>query len=409
MARRRRGQFPIPKKEKGQWKFRYYTDQAQPDGSIRRVRKTKCLGKFEAMTSREARKQAQRFVEAINDVEPAIEHGDKTMNELIAKWRVAVKPTLKFSTQHNYEWAYARCARAFGGVPVAEIEKLEIQVFLTAASRDLSPESVHDLRVRLRGLLFLAEEWGWLKPGGNPAQGRFRLPYRQPVRPRKIPTPDQFRKLVGGLKQPYKALVALAGLSGLRRGELAALRWNDLCGESIRVDEAVYRGRLGSPKTRRSNRVVNIPPKATELLEEWRKECCFTQPEDFMFGIRTNTPIDLNGVLERVVKPSAEKLGLPRFSWHDFRHAYTTWGRQAGVEAEVMRDQVGHTSVTMTQDIYSHLDDRSGAAERIGAFVWPESGSETGLNGTPKRNPQEDLADVESAKLLKLNGRAAEI
>jgi hypothetical protein len=44
MARRRRGQFPQPKKENGQWKIRYYTDQAQADGDIRRVRKTKCLG-----------------------------------------------------------------------------------------------------------------------------------------------------------------------------------------------------------------------------------------------------------------------------------------------------------------------------------------------------------------------------
>ena len=77
------------------------------------------------------------------------------------------------------------------------------------------------------------------------------------------------------------------------------------------------------------------------------------------------------------MKPTAERLGLPRFSWHDFRHAYTTWGRKAGVEAEVMRDQVGHTFVLMTQDVYSHLDDDQGeAAERIGDFVWPESGSE---------------------------------
>ena len=70
MARRRRGQFPIPKKENGQWKIRYYTDQAQPDGSVRRVRKTKCLGKVEQMTLREAKKEAQRFLEAINHVEP---------------------------------------------------------------------------------------------------------------------------------------------------------------------------------------------------------------------------------------------------------------------------------------------------------------------------------------------------
>ena len=51
-----------------------------------------------------------------------------------------------------------------------------------------------------------------------------------------------------------------------------------------------------------------------EFLEEWRGECSFTALEDFVFSMRTNSPIDLNRELERVVKPVAEKLGLPRWS-----------------------------------------------------------------------------------------------
>jgi integrase len=142
----------------------------------------------------------------------------------------------------------------------------------------------------------------------------------------------------------------------------------------VRVDEGVYRGIVGTPKTPRSRRVVKIPAKAVELIEAWRQECKFTQPEDFMFSIRTNSPIDLNRALERLIKPLAVTQGLPRFSWHDFRHAYTTWGRKAGVAAEVMRDLVGHTSVTMTQDVYSHMNDDDGeAVAMIGRYVWPES------------------------------------
>lgn len=83
MARRRRGQFPTPQKEKNSWKIRYWTDQAQPDGSIARVRKTKCLGRVEEMTYREARKAAQQFLDPINDVKTGIEHREKTVNDLI--------------------------------------------------------------------------------------------------------------------------------------------------------------------------------------------------------------------------------------------------------------------------------------------------------------------------------------
>jgi integrase len=121
---------------------------------------------------------------------------------------------------------------------------------------------------------------------------------------------------------------------------------------------------------------VVVPEKAIEILDDWRSKCRFSKPEDFAFSIRTNSPPDLNRALERLIKARSEQLGLPRFSWHDFRHAYTTWGRQAGVHAEIMRDQVGHASVLMTQDIYSHLDDRDGAAEKIGDFVWPEEPDE---------------------------------
>ena len=90
MARRRRGQFPEPRKERGLWKIRYRTDQAQPDGTIRRVQRTKCLGPLEGMTLTQARKAAREFLQPINDVAPGIEHADKTMNQLILSWRVSV-------------------------------------------------------------------------------------------------------------------------------------------------------------------------------------------------------------------------------------------------------------------------------------------------------------------------------
>ncbi len=377
MARRRRWQSPTPRKERGQWKIRYYTDLAQPDGTVQRVKKTKCLGRVEEMTFTEAKKESARFLQPINDVEPGIEYQEKTLNDLVQLWERDVKPNLKRSTQANYEWAYRRAQKAFGEVPVAELEKQDIQAFLTAAfAEGLSPTSVRDLRARLRGLFSLAADWGWIAPAANPAAGRFRLPAKAPVKQRRIPTPSEFRMLVEALPQPYKAIVALAGLSGLRRGELAALRWNDIGADTVRVDEAVYRGTLGSPKTPKSSRTIKIPAKATELLNEWRSRCKFTEPEDFVFSIRTNSPIDLNRVLERLIKPTAEKLGLPRFSWHDFRHAYTTWGRKAGVEPEIMRDLVGHTSVTMTQDVYTHLDEDGDAVASIGRYVWPESDAE---------------------------------
>ncbi len=102
MARRRRGQFPEPKQENGQWKIRYWIDQVQDDGLRRRARRTKCLGLADQLTETQARKEASRFLQPINDVEEGIEYSGKTMEQLIAKWRDAVKPAMKLSTQLSY-------------------------------------------------------------------------------------------------------------------------------------------------------------------------------------------------------------------------------------------------------------------------------------------------------------------
>ncbi len=139
-ARRRRGQFPIPRKERGQWKIRYYTDVAQPDGTVRRVKKTKCLGRVAEMTLREAKKETARFLQPINDVEPGIEYAEKTLNDLVQLWERDVKPNLKRSTQESYEWGFKRIVPWFGPMPVSEIEKADVQSFLTASAKELAPE-----------------------------------------------------------------------------------------------------------------------------------------------------------------------------------------------------------------------------------------------------------------------------
>jgi hypothetical protein len=118
---------------------------------MERKKRTKCLGRVGAMTLTEARKEAQRFLQPINDVEVGVEHTEKTMNDLIAQWRTSVKPNHKRSTQESYEWGFKRVQRRFGRFAVSDIEKAEVQAFLTAASRQLAPESVRDLRARLRG------------------------------------------------------------------------------------------------------------------------------------------------------------------------------------------------------------------------------------------------------------------
>ena len=100
-------------------------------------------------------------------------------------------------------------------------------------------------------------------------------------------------------------------------------------------------------------------------LKEWRRQARFTESDDFVFVIRTNTPIDLHNAAPRHLKPGCRQLGIPEVSWHGLRHTYTTWGRKAGLNAEAMRDLPGHESVKTTLDIYSPANDQGAAAMAI--------------------------------------------
>ena len=366
-CRRRRGQNPKPYKERDRWKFKYRTDEVQPDGSIRRVQKTKVLGRTDEMSFSEACREARQFVDPIDKLQPGIEHSKRTMADLIQRWRRAIAPNLKRSTCDSYEWGFKRIEPTFGAFKVSEIERPDVQRFLTDAGRSLAPESIHDLRARIRGLLSVAVDWGWI--GANPAAGRLRLPKRRPKRVKSILAPDHFQSLVFVLPRPYSTVFVLAVLGGLRKGEMEALRWLDFSAGKVVVDEAVYRGTLDTPKTDNSNREVRVGPVVQQALAEWREVAPFTAPEDFVFSIKTNSPIDLKNAIERHIKPACRRLGIPEVSWHDLRHTYTTWGRRAGVRAEAMRDQLGHASVTTTLDIYSHVDDSDRVAEAIERYA----------------------------------------
>ena len=370
-ARKRRGQFPKPTKERNQWKVRYRIYITQPDGTVKPVPKTKCLGSVEVVTYAEARMAVAKLLTPVNKAQPGIEYRGKTLDSLIAKWRKAVKPTFRLSTQAQYEWAIRNyIVPAFGPAPLDVIDKSDVQEFVTAAATKLSGESVRDLLARFRGILSIGHDWGWIDV--NPASGRLRMPPRIPVRRKVILTPGQFHILIAGLGKPYDVIVMLAVLSGLRKGELEALRWLDIESRAVIVDEAVHRNRLGIPKTPKSTRTVAIGPMVEQALAAWRKQARFTEDDDFMFAIKTNTPIDLKNAVDRHVKPACKRLGLPAVSWHDFRRTYTTWGRMAGVKAETMRDQLGHTSVVMTLDVYSKVEDRSREAALIEEYAFPK-------------------------------------
>jgi integrase len=153
----------------------------------------------------------------------------------------------------------------------------------------LSWETVHHFKCGLSKILSAAEEWGYITE--NVAQ-KTKLPRRQHRDERAVLTPAQVRNLAAALNEPACSITLLLVLTGLRVGELLALRWGsiDLNACLLRVCETVYDGHFDQPKTRRSARTIPIGTETAETLAALRPTD--VDPKAIVLAKRDGLPLD---------------------------------------------------------------------------------------------------------------------
>ena len=170
-------------------------------------------------------------------------------------WAKQVLPVFKPSTSESHRIAlHKHLLPYFGEKRLCDIGTADIQMFVTMkAETGLSWNTVKNLRNLVSRILRTAVEWSLLT--SNPAHG-VRLPTKQLPRPPKVITVDQFRALQRELPEPVRTMTLVCAFTGLRAGELFALRWRhvNLDRGVLQVRESVHRGKFGPPKTRNSVR-----------------------------------------------------------------------------------------------------------------------------------------------------------
>jgi integrase len=238
----------------------------------------------------------------------------------------------------------------FSKIRLPEIGSADVQMFLAEKSKKYAPKTVLSLRNLLSKIFSTAQKWGYLQ--ANPAQGT-QVPALTVTRERLTLKPEQVRALLDKLEDPYKTMVLLAVLSGLRRGEILGLRWKcvDLVENSIRVAESNYEARVSAPKTQASRRIVFVDRAVLDSLLALRP--AQFQPDDYVFHTERGTSLDSHNVLSRVLHPACKLAGIPRVSWHNFRYTYSTWANPTGESIKALMSQLGHTNSRMTLDVYT--------------------------------------------------------
>jgi integrase len=169
-------------------------------------------------------------------------------------------------------------------------------------------------------------------------------------------------------------MVGLAILSGLRRGELFALRWKDIDEQTrlLTVREAVYDGIFATPKTEAGTRQIPLSDSALTLIAEWKAHIESAEEETLVFSTRMGTPISPNNVLRRFIFPACKRLGLPRATWLTFRRTYSSWSHDRGVPGKVVAQLMGHANVDTTLNVYTQVLDGSlrEAVDKVGGELF---------------------------------------
>ena len=188
---------------------------------------------------------------------------------------------------------------------------------------------------------------------------------------------------------PYYPCIFTAVYTGLRRSELLGLRWCDIDLDlaTLSVVQTLHQLKngtyvFGKPKTRGSRRMIALSPSLALLLREHKDKQEFARillgkpllPTDLVFSHPDGSPLRPNTV-SRAFEKLARSLGFEGIRFHDLRHAHATILLQQGVHPKIVSERLGHSSVAITLDIYSHVLPglQESAARRFEESLQPSS------------------------------------
>jgi integrase len=281
-----------------------------------------------------------------------------SVEEWSERW-LRTKSHLKPKTLAGYQSnLHAHVLPAFGRYQLRHVDHMAVEEWMAdLAASGLGPSGIRQARQVLNSMLTLAVDAGYLAT--NPVD-RVRTP-RQPEPSMLFLDADEVERLALSIRKPYGTLVYVLAYGGLRWGEAAALRRGrcDLTSSRVEVAESVSEAggelHFGVTKNHRS-RVVGIPGFLRDLLASHLAQHVPEDPAALVFTSLHGAPLRNSNFRRQIWYSAVEQAGLPSgLRIHDLRHSCASLLIAAGANPKVVQVHLGHSSISVTMDRYTHL------------------------------------------------------
>jgi integrase len=331
------------------WVFRWY-DESSGEHKYRKI----VVGTVDRLPTRH---DAEGAVLSLRRNINAEHKSPETVTELIAHYRqLELIPERKAFATIEATTIYLKrhIDPTWGGKRLSEVRTVEVEKWLHLLR--YSPGTRTKIRNIMSALFNHAMRHEWIDR--NPIS-KVRTSAKR-LRETDVLTPAEFAALLPELKLRDRAMVILAGSTGLRRSELVALTWSDIDLElmQINVRRSCVRNRFGDTKTEASRRPVPLHPSVAKVLAVWREETPYSSDSDFVFpSMRLNgkKPVTPDMVLKKRIRPALERAGVTDkvIGWHSFRHSLATNLRAAGVDLKTAQELLRHANSRITLEVYT--------------------------------------------------------
>ncbi len=300
-----------------------------------------------------------------------------------------MSPNLSPTTVRGYlGWINLEIIPALGMFQISEISAVHLdRLYRELVARGCAPASVRQVHAIIRRFFNQAMKWGWTT--SNPAL--LASPPKVPSAKVVAPNVEQLLTIMEDAKSvhpQWEAFFTLAALTGMRRGELCALHWNDCLDTGVKVTKSLIYTPAGgtreAPTKTHQGRFVAIDSFAKELIERQKEELrvaaqtlhlqLVAQPYLFYSIPNGSAPVHPDSP-SKLFRRIADEHGWKELHLHSLRHFAATQLVAAGMDIRTVAGRLGHADASVTLKVYSHVLESKNhqAASIMGALLAPPS------------------------------------